>query len=94
MTSILLPLEIEQRLDAVSRANNKPKAELIKNALELFFNNEELRFPEEPRFPKETFDSYTTGKPFFGKYGSGNGNLSVEYKTRLKEKRCAKFRPN
>lgn len=31
-------------------------------------------------------DSYTLGLPYFGKYGSGIGDLSATYKQRIKEK--------
>ena len=30
-------------------------------------------------------DSYTLGLPYFGKYGSGIGDLSVTYKQRFRE---------
>jgi len=38
--------------------------------------------------------SYEIGKKYFGKYGSGNGNLSQNYKKMLKRKLHAKFNPS
>ncbi len=79
MTTVRLPDDIEKRLASLSRTKKKTKSELIKEALEQFFyqqGNEK--------------DSYELGKEYFGQYGSGKGNLSVEYKKLIKEKINAK----
>ena len=79
MTTVRLPDDIEKRLASLSRTKKKTKSELIKEALEQFFyqqGNEK--------------DSYELGKEYFGQYGSGKGNLSVEYKKLIKEKIHAK----
>jgi len=79
MTTVRLPDDIEKRLASLSRTKKKTKSELIKEALEQFFyqqGNEK--------------DSYELGKEYFGQYGSGKGNLSVEYKKLIKEKIYAK----
>ncbi|TVR58460.1 MAG: ribbon-helix-helix protein, CopG family [Spirochaetaceae bacterium] len=81
MTSVRLPKEIEQKLESMARRRQKSKTELIRMALERFFDQEESRK-----------DSYELGEPFFGLYGSGDGTLSTTYKTRLKEKIDAKLR--
>jgi len=79
MTTVRLPVEIEQKLDFLSKTKHKSKTELIKEALEDLFHQEE--------FEK---DSYELGEEYFGKYGSGDGTLSVNYKKLLKGKICAK----
>jgi len=79
MTTARLPVELEQKLDAVSRTRHKSKSNLIKEALEQFFRQE------------ETMDSYEIGKAYFGKHGSGNGKLSTSYKKLLKDKLRAKY---
>jgi len=38
--------------------------------------------------------SYEIGKAYFGKYGSGKGNLSQNHKKLLKQKLNEKFRSN
>ena len=79
MTTVRLPVEIEQKLDFLSKTKHKSKTELIKEALEDLFHQEE--------FEK---DSYELGEEYFGKYGSGDGTLSVNYKKLLKGKIRAK----
>jgi hypothetical protein len=36
-------------------------------------------------------DSYELGEEYFGKYGSGKGNLSKDYKSLVKEKLNVKY---
>jgi len=79
MTTVRLPDDIEKRLATLSRTKKKTKSELIKEALEQFFHQQETEK-----------DSYELGKEYFGQYGSGKGNLSVEYKKLIKEKINAK----
>jgi predicted DNA-binding protein len=80
MTTVRLPLDIEQKLEILSRTKHKSKTELIKEALEkLFYQAESEK------------DSYEIGEDYFGKYGSGNGSLSVNYKQILKGKINAKY---
>jgi predicted DNA-binding protein len=83
MTTVRLPVEIEQKLDFLSKTKHKSKTELIKEALEDLFHQEE--------FEK---DSYELGEEYFGKYGSGDGTLSVNYKKLLKGKIRAKRNTN
>ena len=83
MTTVRLPVEYEQRLNFLSTVKKKNKSDLIKEALDMLFRNEEMEI-----------DSYELGKEYFGKYGSGNSNLSVSYKQKIKEKINAKYRPH
>lgn len=50
-------------------------SEIIIEALEMYYEKE-IR----------EIDSYTLGLPYFGKYSSGEGDLSTTYKERIKEK--------
>jgi predicted DNA-binding protein len=80
MTTVRLPVQIEQKLDSLAKLKHKSKSELIKEALEAFFHEEEAEK-----------DSYEIGKDYFGKYGSGDSSLSVTYKMKIKEKLNAKY---
>ena len=79
MTTVRLPLKIEQRLEILAREKHKSKTELIKEALEKYFYQEESEK-----------DSYELGEEYFGRYGSGDGSLSVSYKEKIKDKINAK----
>lgn len=79
MTSVRLPREIEQKLEILSRRKHKTKSELINEALEQMFQNEE-----------DQKDSFQIGESLFGLFGSGDGSLSTEYKSKLKDKIRAK----
>ena len=77
MTTVRLPVHIEERLQNVSLQQNKSKSDVIKEALELFFQKETVEM-----------DSYELGLPYFGKYGYGTS--SKDYKKLVKEKIRAK----
>ncbi len=79
MTSVRLPSEIEQKLELISQARHKSKSDIIKEALEKFF---EADFEEK--------DSYELGKDLFGRRGSGITGPR-DYKKELKEKIRAKY---
>jgi len=79
VTTVRLPPEIEQKLETLAEAQHKSKSEIIKEALELFLQTH-----------VEEKSSYELGKDLFGKYGSGQGNLSQDYKKILKDKIRAK----
>ena len=83
MTTVRLPVEIEQKLDSLAKSKHKSKSELIKEALEVFFHKEEAEK-----------DSYEIGQEYFGKYGSGDGTLSTTYKMKTKGKLHAKYHPD
>jgi hypothetical protein len=75
VTTVRLPAELNEKLDAYSSALNTTKSEVVKEALANYFAQAESEK-----------DSWEVGEPYFGKYGSGDGTLSVTYKKRLKEK--------
>jgi len=78
MTSVRLPSEIEQRLQLISQTRNKSKSEIIKEALEKFFEAE-----------VEEKDSYELGKDLFGRRGS-DISAPRDYKQAVREKIRAK----
>ena len=79
MTSVRLPSEIEQRLEVISQSRHKSKSDIIKEALEKFFEAE-----------IEDKDSYELGKDLFGRRGSGHSEPR-DYKKDVKEKIRAKY---
>lgn len=83
MTAVRLPIELEQKLDSLSKAKHKSKTEIIKEALETFFYKED-----------EEKDSYEIGIQFFGQYGSGDGQLSTTYKQKINGKLNVKYHPD
>ena len=82
MLSVRLDETLESKLYQVSQVYATTKTEIIKNALELYF--------EKIKDEKES-TPYALGKEFFGKYGSGKGNLSTSYKQTIKDKLNAKY---
>jgi len=68
-------MDTRNRLIALARVKNKTKSEIIIEALEMYYKQEE-----------NEIDSFTIGLPYFGKYSSGAGDLSTTYKQRIKEK--------
>ena len=83
MTTVRLPVELENKLSILSQNQHKSKTELIKEALEYFF----IKIEAEK-------DSYELGKKYFGKYGSNDGTLSTTYKSKIKRKLHAKYNSN
>ena len=79
ITTARLPLETRNRLIALARMKKKTKSQIIIESLEMYYAQEENQI-----------DSYTLGLPYFGKYSSGEGDLSTTYKQRIKEKLIAK----
>jgi len=79
ITTVRLPVETRNKLLILSRLKNKTKSEIIIKSLEMYYEQEE-----------SGIDSYTLGLPYFGKYSSGEGDLSTTYKQRIREKICAR----
>ena len=75
MISLRLPKELEDKLEALSKKEQVTKSDVIREALEKYLVDYENK--NKP---------YELGEDLFGKYGSGDGNLSREYKKRIKEK--------
>jgi hypothetical protein len=79
MTTARLSYELEEKLDAIAKAKHISKTQYIGEAVAKYMGQE-----------IEDKNSWELGEPFFGNYGSGDGNLSVDYKNRLREKIDAK----
>jgi len=75
ITTARLPADTRNKLLALSRLKNKTKSDIIKESVELYYKQEE-----------NEMDSFTLGEHYFGKYGSGEGDLSTTYKERIREK--------
>lgn len=75
MVSVRLSKQLEEKINLLSKRKNISKSEIIKEALEKYFDDYERQ--EDP---------YGLGEELFGKYGSGKVNLSVTYKKKVREK--------
>ena len=75
ITTARLPADTRNKLLVLSKHMNKTKSEIIKEAVEMYYEKEE-----------NEIDSYTLGLPYFGKYNLGAGDLSTTYKERIREK--------
>ncbi|MDR3054075.1 MAG: ribbon-helix-helix domain-containing protein [Zoogloeaceae bacterium] len=74
LTARLTP-ELQSRLDAFSANRHISRSTIVKAAL--------VRYLEEEEHEQ---DALTVGAAYFGKYASGEGDLSTTYKSRLKQK--------
>ncbi|MBA1337194.1 MAG: hypothetical protein HPY66_3630 [Firmicutes bacterium] len=75
MISVRLSKELEDKIDLLSRQENVTKSDIIKEALEKYFIDHEKKL-----------NPYDLGEEFFGRHGSGKGNLSETYKKKVREK--------
>jgi len=75
ITTARLPLDTRNKLLVLSRVKGKTKSDIIKESLDLYYEQEE-----------KEIDSFTLGEKYFGKYSSGESDLSTTYKERLREK--------
>ncbi len=80
MISLRLTIDLEHKLNKISKNENVSKSEIVKRALVLYF--EDYHKKQSP---------YDLGQDLFGKYGSGIGNLSRDYKNILKGKLREKY---
>ncbi|GHU03194.1 hypothetical protein FACS1894158_01010 [Betaproteobacteria bacterium] len=76
-----LPPGLQSRLDSFSDSRHISRSAVVKAAL--------VRYLEEEEREQ---DALTVGVAFFGKFASGEGDLSTTYKTRLKQKLRGKKR--
>jgi len=83
MLAVRLPESLENELNLLSKRTSKTKTEIVKDALKLFF---------ETKAKEEQKTAYELGKDMFGRYGSGEGDLSATYKQKLKSKLHDKYR--
>lgn len=75
MLSLRLSRDLEQKLRTLAETEKISKSEVVKQALALYFEAHDKK-----RRP------YDLGRDLFGRYGSGRGTLSRDYKKIVKEK--------
>ena len=74
MLTVRLPEDLEKRLQNVAISEKRPKAHIIRAALEAY-----LLWHDTGK------TAYELGEDLFGRHGSGQGDLSITYKSRLRE---------
>ena len=82
MLAVRLSEALEYELNHFTKVSHQTKTDVVKEALRLFFKTQALN--------KQT-TSYKLGQELFGKYGSGESNLSTTYKQKLKSKLHEKY---
>ena len=75
VTTVRLPIDTRNRLVSLARLKGKTKSDIIKESLDRYYEEE-----------AGGVDSFTLGLPYFGKYSSGESDLSTTYKQRIREK--------
>ena len=75
MISLRLSTDLDDKLNQIAKNERISKSEIVKRALVLYFEDYQ-----------KTHSPYDLGSDLFGKYGSGNGSLSQNYKNILKGK--------
>jgi len=80
ITTARLSAGTRNKLIALARIKGKTKSDIIKDALDFYYEREETEI-----------DSFTVGEPFFGNYGSGETDRATTYKERIKAKLSGKM---
>lgn len=75
MFSIRFPDDLKSRLEALAEKRKVTKSDIVKEAIQEYLERQE-----------DKADPYRLGEDLFGKHGSGAGNLSQEYKYKVREK--------
>ena len=75
MISLRLSTDLDDKLNQIAKSEKISKSEIVKRALVLYFEDYQ-----------KTHSPYDLGSDLFGKYGSGDGSLSQNYKNILKGK--------
>jgi metal-responsive CopG/Arc/MetJ family transcriptional regulator len=82
MISVRLDNSLENELNHIAQEQQISKSKIIKNSLIYYFEMLKEKSKEK--------SSYELGASLFGKYSSGDSNLSTTYKQKLKDKLNAK----
>ncbi len=75
MFSIRLDDELDKKIQALAEKAKISKSEIVREALTEYLEAREAE--EKP---------YDLGRDLFGRFGSGDGDLSTTYKRQIKEK--------
>ncbi len=78
MLTLRLNSDLKEKLNNLAELLGVSKSEVVRRSLEVYFEDFEKASP------------WSSGKEFFGRYSSGQTNLSTDRKTILKEKLKAK----
>lgn len=79
MLTVRLPEELEREVKRLAEEENRPKSQIVKEALQAYVAAQ-----------RERQSSYEYGKDLFGIAASGREDLSADYKRKLKGKLGAK----
>ncbi len=79
MLSVRLPGELEEKVKQIASAEGRTKTQIVRTALEAYVQSKD-----------KAGSSYDLGKNLFGRHGSGRGDLSINYKGKVKERIRAK----
>ncbi len=79
MISVRLSKELKAKLDSLAKQQNMTKSDVVKEAL-----GEYIAAYEKKK------NAYELGKDLFGQFGSGQDDLSVSYKQKVRGKIDAK----
>ena len=82
ITTARLPADTRNKLLALAKIKGRTKSDIIKEALEVYFEREE-----------NDKDSFTLGESSFGRYGSGENDRATTYKERIKRKLAGRNPP-
>jgi hypothetical protein len=85
MLAVRLNERLEEELTYYTKIYAQTKTEVVKEALKLYFEIQREKNKKRP---------FELGKELFGRYESGESNLSTSYKKRLKEKLSEKYSLN
>ncbi len=75
MISLRLSSDLDEKLNQIAKNEKISKSEVVKRALVLYFEDYQKQH-----------SAYDLGADLFGRYGSGDGSLSQNYKELLKGK--------
>ena len=75
MISLRLSDDLDEKLNQIAKTEKISKSEIVKRALVQYFEDYQ-----------KSHSPYDLGTDLFGKYGSGDGTLSQNYKNILKGK--------
>ncbi len=79
MLTVRLPGELEKKVKQIATAEGRTKTQIVRTALEAYVKSKD-----------KVDSSYEVGKNLFGRHGSGRGDLSISYKSKVKERIRAK----
>lgn len=75
MTSVRLPKKLEEKIEELAKNKKVSKSYVIKEALQDYVAKK-----------KKQQKPYEIGSDLFGQHGSGKGNLSTQYKEKIRKK--------